>query len=171
LRSVLADIPFAPLAFVAGALLAAALATRIGRAVGTGRVRGFLLGASIALIVALTLTPGRGAFGQPAAFTCDLSRIGPASIGTYLSISDVSLNVALFVPLAAAIGVLPASRRRTVLIVLAACLPFAIEAIQSALPDLGRTCQAGDLFDNLAGLVVGLGAGAAGMAVLRSIRS
>jgi VanZ like family len=134
-------------------------------------MRGFLLAASVVLILAFTLTPGRGEFVQPAAFTCDLSRIGPASIATYLSINNVSLNVALFVPLGAAIAVLPGSRRRTALVVLAACMPFAIEAIQSALPDLGRTCQTGDLFDNLAGLVVGLGAGAAALGLPRAIRS
>jgi hypothetical protein len=171
MRAVLADIPFAPLAFVVGLLLAGAFAGRIGRAAGSGPVRGFLLGTSIALILAFTLTPGRGEFAQPAAFTCDFSRIGPASVATYLSINNVSLNVALFVPLGAVIPVLPPSRRRTALVVLGACLPFVIESIQSALPDLGRTCQAGDLFDNVAGLVVGLCGGAAATAVLRTIRS
>ena len=65
-------------------------------------------------------------------------------------------------PLGFTIGLVPGSRRRNVLAVVAVAAPFAIETAQLLLPILGRGCQSADVFDNLTGLVVGwiVGAGA-----------
>ena len=74
--------------------------------------------------------------------------------------NDTSLNVALFVPLGSALGVL-ANRRAVLLIPLAAALPLVIEAIQLWAGGLGRGCQSADVADNLLGLGLGLSIGLA----------
>lgn len=109
------------------------------------------------MVVAATLTPLRGSF-NPSAIggTCDLSRIGLAPLGDLLRFGDTSLNVALFIPLGAALGLLTRSNRKVVLIVAAIALPFVIETTQLLVPALERGCQSADVFDNLTGLVIGL---------------
>ena len=139
---------------------------RVGRLVGGALVFGLLV------IVSATLTPGGNA-PRLDGLSCDLSRIGLAPIHHLLRISEVSLNVVLFVPLGAAIGFLPHSRRKAVVLVAAIALPFAIETIQLLVPFLERACQSADVSDNLTGLIAGLGAGtltAFGISRLRSGR-
>jgi glycopeptide antibiotics resistance protein len=125
---------------------------RVGRFVGGALVFGLLV------IVSATLTPG-GNTPRLDGVTCDLSRIGLAPLHDLLRISEVSLNVALFMPLGAAIGLLPRSGRKTTVIVAAIALPFAIETIQLLVPFLERACQSADVSDNLTGLIIGLGVG------------
>jgi glycopeptide antibiotics resistance protein len=125
---------------------------RVGRLVGGALVFGLLV------IVSATLTPGGNA-PRLDGLSCDLSRIGLAPIHDLLRISEVSLNVVLFVPLGAAIGFLPRSRRKVAVLVAAIALPFAIETIQLLLPFLDRACQSADVSDNLTGLIIGLGVG------------
>jgi hypothetical protein len=112
-------------------------------------------------IVSATLTPLRGALdvGAVATATCDLSRIGPAPVAELLRVGDTSLNVALFIPLGIAIGLVPASRPRAALILASTALPFGIETIQLLAPILDRGCQSADVVDNLIGLAIGLAVG------------
>ena len=74
-------------------------------------------------------------------------------------INDISLNIALFIPLGLAIAWLPSSPRKVGIAVAAVVAPFAIEILQALLPTLARGCQSGDVIDNLTGLVIGLAAG------------
>jgi glycopeptide antibiotics resistance protein len=103
------------------------------------------------------LTPiGSGSEPSPALLgTCDLRRIGLAPLSEYLKITDVSLNVILFVPLGIAIALLPRSARSMAIRLLAVASPFLIESTQLVLTNLGRTCQSADIFDNLLGLTIG----------------
>jgi glycopeptide antibiotics resistance protein len=115
---------------------------------------------SLGVILAATLTPLRGAFdGDRGSGTCDFSRLGLASIGDLQRFGDVGLNVLIFIPFGLAIGIVPRSRRKTVIVAASIALPFAIEAIQLLLPALDRACESADVADNLTGLVIGLAAG------------
>jgi hypothetical protein len=149
---------------VFSAIVGTLVARRVGRTFATGPAVGWALVVAFGLIVSATLTPLRGGleFDTSGIGTCDLSRIGIAPLGQLLRLGDTSLNVLLFMPLGFTIGLVPRSRRRNVLAVVAVAAPFAIETTQLLLPVLGRGCQSADVFDNLTGLVVGwiVGAGA-----------
>jgi hypothetical protein len=115
----------------------------------------------LGLIAAATLTPSREAlrFGAVGSGSCDLGRIGIASIVEILGFQDPTFNVLLYIPLGVAIGLVPTSRRLVGLIVAAIALPFAIETIQMVVISLDRACQSADISDNLTGLVIGLAIG------------
>ena len=135
-------------------VLAGALSRRVGGFLQVDRALGATLVFSVLLIASVTLTPGGNA--PRLAGSCDLSRIGPPPLPDILKISEVSLNVLLFVPLGCGLGLLPRSRRKVVLLVAAMVMPVAIELFQLALPALDRACQSADVSDNLTGLLVGL---------------
>ena len=130
----------------------------LGRALRVPRTVATLLILGAGLIASATLTPSREALIQGAvgSGTCEIARIGPASIAELLSFGDPTYNVLLFVPLGLAIGLIPASRRMAALVLAAVILPFAIETIQLLATGLGRACQSSDVVDNLTGLVIGL---------------
>ena len=151
-------------------VVALLLSRRVAGRLGTSRGVAWLLVATFGTILAVTLTPGRGAplFLLSLGSTgCDLDRIGPATWAEYLQLGDTTFNVLLFIPLGTAIGLLPASRLKATCILAALILPFAIEAIQLAVAPLGRACQSADLFDNLTGLAIGLGVGTVWTALRR----
>ena len=160
-RHYLADFAWFWPGIIVSIALGVAFGRRVGRALGTSRTvaTGLILGAG--LIASATLTPSREALTQGAVGTgmCDLSRLGPASVGELLRFGDPTFNVLLFIPLGMAIGLIPASRRKAVLVVGAFVLPFAIEVIQLLATGLGRGCQSSDVADNLTGLVIGLALG------------
>jgi hypothetical protein len=122
-----------------------------------------LLLLALGLIVSATLTPSREAlrFGTIGRGTCDLGRIGVAPISDLLEFGDPLFNVLLFIPLGIAIGLLPSSIPKSVLVAGALALPFAIETIQLLATGLDRACQSADVSDNLTGLVIGLAVGIA----------
>jgi len=130
----------------------------VARALQVGRALAGSLVFGVLIILSATLTPGGNA-PRLGGMSCDLSRIGLAPIHDLLRISEVSLNAVLFVPLGAAIGLLPRSRRKAGVLAAAILLPFAIETIQLAVPLLERACQSADVSDNLTGLVIGLALG------------
>jgi hypothetical protein len=134
------------------------VARPVARALSTRPAIAWLLVASFVVIVVATLTPTDIALADSAssAGTCDLARIGLAPLDELLSLSNTSMNVVLFVPFGLAVGLLPPSRRRTILAIAAIALPFAIEVIQLLVPALDRKCQSADVFDNLTGLAIGL---------------
>jgi len=151
------------LGVVVALVLALVLCGWAARRLGTGTVEAWLFLASIGVILAATLAPmplglGSNLSGTP---TCDLSRVGPASLATYLRFLDPTLNVLLFIPLGFLIGQLDRPSHRGRLVVAAAMLPLGIELVQALVVPLGRACQGGDVFDNLAGLIVGLVIGSA----------
>jgi hypothetical protein len=148
-----------------GVLLALALALAlhapVARRLAIGRFHAWFLVACAGTILAITLTPSRWALelGAHGPVTCDLSRVGPGSLAVYLRFDDPMLNVLMFIPLGLAIGLVEDGRRRLGLAIAAAALPFAIELTQAVVVPLGRSCQGGDLFDNVAGLAIGIALG------------
>ena len=76
-----------------------------------------------------------------------------------LRLDEASLNVLLFVPLGVSIALLPRSRLKAAIVVVAIALPFAIEAAQLVVLWLDRACESADVVDNLTGLAIGLGGG------------
>ena len=133
----------------------------VARVLRTRPWLGWLLAYSVAVILVATLSPIHrppGA-GLEEIRACDLSRVWFASPSDLTRLNDISLNVALFVPLGVAIAWLPASPRRVAVVAAAVTAPLAIEALQYALPILSRGCQSGDVIDNLTGLAVGLAVG------------
>jgi len=156
---------------VVAIVLALVLCGRAARALGIGRAFAWLLLVSLGVILAATVTPGREALhGISVAHGCDLSRIGPAPWSEYSRLDDASLNILLFVPLGVLIGLLPASRSRTGIVVAALALPFVIEITQLVVVPLGRACQTADMSDNLLGVFLGLGVGLAVAWIRRSVR-
>ncbi len=124
---------------------------------------------SLGIVLSATLTPSPSGLARDISglgplehhrATCDLSRIGPAAIGQYLSLNDTSLNVLMLVPLGFTIGLLPGSRGKTAIVLLACAVPFAVEWTQLVAVPLDRACQSADVSDNLLGLLLGLAAGA-----------
>lgn len=156
--------------FVPGLIVATVvvilLTPPVSRALGIGRVHTAVLVGSIGLIVAATLFPDIAAWvtgGPPAAgaapWSCDLERIRP-SLSELKDRGESTANVLLFVPLGIAVVLLP-RRVRPVAVGLAILSPVAIEIIQAGVPLLDRRCQGADVADNLLGLLVGGGIGAA----------
>jgi glycopeptide antibiotics resistance protein len=134
-----------------------ALGGRVGTALGLRRAVASLLLLGFGVILSATLTPSREAlaFGTTGSGICDLSRIGLAPLGQLIRFGDPALNVFLYIPLGAAIGMASRSRYRILLAVGAAALPFAIEGTQLIVTWLDRACQSSDVSDNLTGLVIG----------------
>ncbi len=125
------------------------------------------VGWSPGLVAAATLTPTAVALdGAASDGVCRVSRFGLVPLGTLLSVNGASLNVLLFLPLGVAIGLLPRTRATLLVLLAAIALPFVVEAVQLVLVFLGRQCQVADIFDNLAGLAVGLVLGATAYALL-----
>ena len=133
----------------------------VGRALGVHRAVAWVMLLSLGIIMAATLTPRSEALGSGARGSahCDFSRIGLASWEQLISANEASGNVLMFIPLGAAIGLVPGSRRKAVLVTGAIALPFAIEATQLLVPWLDRACESADVVDNLMGLALGLVAG------------
>ncbi|MDQ1324405.1 MAG: hypothetical protein QG587_1741 [Chloroflexota bacterium] len=123
----------------------------------------WLVLANLGVILALTLTPIHWPVdprvGAAGGVTCDISRIGPASIDVYLAVRDPTLNVLVFTPLGVLIGQLDRRQHRGLLVAAAVMLPLGIELVQALVAPLGRACQGGDVFDNLAGLLIGIAIG------------
>ncbi len=133
----------------------------VGRTLRVARPVAWVMVLSFGIILAATLTPQWEAlaYGARGPSSCDLSRVGLAPLRELLRFNDTSLNVLMFIPLGAMIGLVPLSRRKALVVIAAIALPFAIETIQRLLPVLDRGCESADVIDNLTGLVLGLGGG------------
>jgi glycopeptide antibiotics resistance protein len=142
------------------ALLVSLLAfRRVARALRAPEPLAFLLLASLAGIVALTVTPGDDAFSPYNVVGCLLEIVRPIGIARLLTFGERGLNVLLFLPFGVCVGLLPSSPRKLAVGIGALALPFLVEGIQYALPALDRKCSAVDIIDNLSGLMIGLAAG------------
>jgi hypothetical protein len=134
----------------------------VGRWLNIPRSVAWLLLFSLGVTLAITISPLSGATvpspGTPR--TCNLSRTWPPSPADLLRGEDVALNVLMLVPLGVAIGFMPMSRRKLVVVVAAIALPPTIELIQLLAAELGRACQGADVADNVTGLAIGIAAGA-----------
>ncbi|MFN8619381.1 MAG: VanZ family protein [Chloroflexota bacterium] len=153
-------LPWLPGVMFVMVVIAALAATRVAHRLGVSSLQAFTLLASTGLVLAATIPPD-GSPIRVGTTSCDLGRVWLASWRTYVSINQASLNVALFVPMGVAIGLLPRKRTSRCVLAVAVILPFLIELIQLGLPVLGRGCQSADVVDNLFGLGLGLVAGIA----------
>jgi glycopeptide antibiotics resistance protein len=125
----------------------------------------------VGAILAATIPPDAGSdLVSAGSGRCDVDGAWLAPLGRYLRPSEDSLNVLLFVPLGIALGLLPRSRRTTVLIVATFALTLAIEATQSFVPAIRRGCEISDVVNNTLGLIVGLVVGAVFAALSRMNR-
>ena len=170
MRGFVENVPLFLPAFLVAVVAAVVLTPTIAPMLASRRWPTFLLIVSIGLIGAATLTPLQSALDgvllHPG--TCDLRRVGLSDlIFGGLRWNDARLNVLLFMPLGVAIGLLRPSRRRLVLLAVAALSPIVIELTQMLAVQLGRGCQLADVVDNLIGLAMGFGVGIVGSRLLR----
>lgn len=145
--------------FVISVVVGLVASRPVGRWLGARPTLVWVLLASLGTIIAATLTPVHESaefeFGGAGVGVCDFSRLGPAPLTALRTLNDISLNVLLFLPFGATIGLLRGGRPKAFVILGAVALPFAIEAIQLVATSLHRGCQSADVADNLTGLVVG----------------
>ena len=158
-------IPGVAIALIAGVGLAQWTAARTGLTPLLAGMLVFAFGA----IVAITLTPGSG-FGFFGERWCG-GLLPPPRLGQLFSItSEHGLNIVLFVPLGALVGLIPRVRPFAITTLGAAAMPIAIEGIQYSVPRLDRICQTWDALENLLGLGIGLAVGLALAYALRTVR-
>lgn len=130
-----------------------------------GRILNVRRPVALAMILALgaiagaTLTPLGEISEAGGTGSCDFSKVW-LELNQLRRVNDEFLNVLLFIPLGATIGVVPGRRPMSALIAAAIALPFMIETAQLLVPALGRGCESGDVVDNLTGLIIGLAIGA-----------
>jgi hypothetical protein len=147
-------------------VLGAVVRLRVARHLEMTELEAWILLVAVGAVFSATLTPGADGGRSPTAMTaCDVSRIGPATVGDYLSFGTTGLNVLLFVPLGVAVSRVGRPDTRRFAFLAAAILPVAIESTQLFAGALGRACQVADVLDNLIGLGIGAAAGAAGAMV------
>jgi len=167
LRPALDATPWLLPALVVTALIAAATYRAVARRLGVSRWHAVALLLTLGAIVAVTLTPSLDAgwwqrsriitFELPASMAADLMRV-----------SETSLNVALFVPLAALVQLVERPWRGRLLVAVIA-LPLAVELMQYALPVLGRSgFQLADVAANLLGVLLGTTLGWSGARLART---
>jgi hypothetical protein len=159
-----ASLPLLVPALAITTLAALVAAPAVSRALAVSRLSAFAIGASVGLVLAATLTPLGSALDGSAVGSgaCDLSRTWIATLDELVAVrrNDRLVNILLFVPLGLTVGLARARRNPPALVVAVVALPFALEAIQLALPALARSCESADVVDNLTGLAIGLGCGA-----------
>lgn len=73
---------------------------------------------------------------------------------TSLRVGDVLANLVLFVPVAWFATL--ASRRPVVILLLGSLVSAALEAVQAAIPAIGRSCDTNDWFNNTIGVAIGV---------------
>ncbi|GAA1109256.1 hypothetical protein GCM10009630_02800 [Kribbella jejuensis] len=117
------------------------------------RLAAFCLPAAFALVIAATLTPTPLRYGPVGLCGARMEGFGG------LSSVQAPLNVLLFIPFTGMLTL--AGGRRMEAIAAGIGLSAAIEATQSLIPTLGRTCQLHDVLTNSLGSVCGVGLAAA----------
>jgi glycopeptide antibiotics resistance protein len=150
------------------AVVALVLAARVARLIHANRQLAWALMMATGIVLVATVTPSREAFlhGTSGSGTCDMSRIGLASLAELTELGPTTLNVLLFVPLGFSLALLPSSRTKTALVLGALVLPLLIETTQLLIPAFDRACQSKDVVDNITGLLTGLAAGAVTIGLL-----
>ena len=142
-------------------LLGLVVARPLARRLRTSPPVALLFIVGLGAILSATLTPiAPGIDGPPSSVgTCDFHRMTLAPLAVLMRINDTSLNVALFMPIGLAVGLLPWSWQKVMVLIVALALPFLVETVQLLAPSLDRSCESADVIDNLTGLFAGLIAG------------
>jgi hypothetical protein len=135
-----------------------------------GLLRAGLFGALIVwggLVLAFALSPKRRYKGELALpRSCSVDLLPTHLLGAVTNVQRVEV-VLMFLPLGALLVLSARGMNRLAIGAGLALLPFAIEAVQYALPGLRKTCASNDVYDSWTGLVVGLGVGAAILVLTR----
>jgi hypothetical protein len=153
--SMFANVPgFLP-GVVVSVILGFVIRRRVAVRLGLPSVLGWFAIVSVGIILAATLTPLAGSRPSVAS-SCDFSRVGLASLEEFLKWDDATLNILLFIPLGFVLAFIRPWSLKAALVAGAAVLPVFIETAQMLVRPLDRACQAGDVFDNDSGLVIGL---------------
>ncbi|MEV7782231.1 VanZ family protein [Kitasatospora sp. NPDC088351] len=158
-------------------LVPAALLNRpVGRLLRAHWAVAFVLLLAGGGVVTLTLLPdSQGAFwelSRDAVRHCAFAGAGLRPPDEWLTSRQAELNIAMFVPVGLAAALAGTRPRAAAALLGAAALPFAVEAVQYALPGLGRACDAQDVWDSLLGLALGAAPGLlAGQVVRAAARS
>ena len=136
----------------------------------TERLTAWFLLFSIGLVLAAVATPIRPPVGLDLAIQrpCDLGRRWFATFPEITALTDVTMNIGIYLPAGVAIAMLPISRRSAVAVAGVIALPAFVEALHYGVPVLGRGCQSADAIDSLTGLAIGLLAGGAVRLVRRA---
>lgn len=148
--------------FVPGALVAIAISFAanglVGRALSILRDLAAAFIVCLGLILSATLTVGREglAYAVNGTVSCDLTRLGAATLAELSAANETTLNILLFVPFGVVCGLIPRSPLKASILAAAFAMPFAIETVQLLMSAMNRTCQSADVIDNLAGLAAGL---------------
>lgn len=152
--------PYAGVGLLVTAVVALVVARPLARQLRLPAVGVAAWVGALGLVVSLTLTP-RSTWAAATERVCTLDTWTPLGLHSVLVLDQRAANAAMLVPLAL-LSALPRERRRLVAaLAVAAALPFVVEAVQYALPGLGRICHSEDLVDNLAGVAVGAAVGLA----------
>ena len=150
-------LPFVAAALIATVVAAIVLAPRLARRLGTAESVARLLVFGFGFALSWTLLPdAEGLQGMGSDGVCNTDRVGLIPWHELTSLNEHSLNVALFVPLGIAVGLLPLTRAAAFVALAAVSLTFIIEAVQLLVRALGRGCETADIFDNLLGLAIGI---------------
>ena len=147
------DMPLLGPAAVVALAVAVGLAVPVGRWLRAPAPLAFLLLASAGAVVAATLTP---TVAQPWSTGCQTGALALPRLAQLRYLNETSLNVALFVPLGLACGLLPGRWRAATACLVATAVPAGIELAQAELTWLNRVCATADIVANLTGLTVGV---------------
>jgi hypothetical protein len=152
-----AVLPLIAIAIITTVVAALTVGPRVARWLGAADSVGALAVFGFGFVLTWTLLPDADALeGIASDGVCDTSRLGLIPLRQLTALNDASLNVALFIPLGVAVGLLPRTRHAAAIVAAALSLTFVVEGIQLIVTALGRGCQTADLFDNLLGLTIGV---------------
>jgi hypothetical protein len=153
----LAGLPWFPVGFAISVVIGYLVRQRAARFLEASPVLVCAVVVSLGIVASATLTPlHEGAFeGGAQTAGCDFSRVGLAPTVEIFELGDTFLNILLFIPLGAALALLPRSHRKAWLMAGALALPIVIETAQLIATPLDRACQSADVVDNVSGLLIG----------------
>jgi glycopeptide antibiotics resistance protein len=153
----LANLPWFLPGFAISVVIGYLARHRAARFLGASPILGWAVVVSLGIVASATLTPlhERAFEGGAQAAGCDFSPVSLASLEDILELGDRFLNILLFIPLGAALALLPRSRRKAWLTAVGLALPVAIETTQLIATPLDRACQSADVVDNISGLLIG----------------
>lgn len=140
-------LPNVTVTFAIGFVIGYWVAPRVGL---RSRAFGSLWLLSLLVPLAYTLSATRSG-GLPG---CELGLLPWESRAALFS-RETRSNVVMLIPAGSAVLLFPSGSRRLAALGAALALPMAIEVTQMVVRPLGRACQGADLFNNVAGVVLG----------------
>ncbi|MQS11634.1 hypothetical protein F7Q99_04855 [Streptomyces kaniharaensis] len=150
-------------------LVPAALLNRpVGRLLRAHWAVGFLLLLGLGGVITVALVPDAWQLSADAVRHCNVVGGRPRSPHELLTVRHVDLKVAVFVPIGLAAALAGTRPRAVVALVGAAALPFAVSAVQYAMPVIGQACDVQDVWDGVLGVGLGALAGLLAGPVLRA---